>query len=458
MGEFLTEFLEALRRRLPDLRGAFLQTDRSSGDLVGRWFSERWLPELPAEVVPERVVAIDASMDTRQYAGGVTVIYARALAMEFRPLDRSRGERVAARTFDVVPHTGQYDEARNLSSRLAEHLEHMAAIQAMETLEPGVLLLDGSLAGRHIASVFNFTRHGWFAAEYALAYSRMLELARLRGWRVLAVAKTSRAAPMRDLALREIFSDLMSRLSTLDPATESELVRAWDLAAKDPMVGVEVALNAAEDRPDLAADLTALAHLFYEKHLRHSDVDVIRRYVRGEGRTPAMLVGPYTDPVRKQVNSMRDHPLDFAREASSPETARRALEGERGEDLEETALRAVREAISLPTPVTVYARFREGDDPMKLEFSCWELGVDLPWHAAPPERLVEQGREAVGRLVGVARAGYAGPRFHNVWLERVDRRVKLRAGTVEALYERYLWRELGELVPHSRGERRVFGI
>ncbi|MDK2464093.1 MAG: hypothetical protein QI223_04920, partial [Candidatus Korarchaeota archaeon] len=218
------------------------------------------------------------------------------------------------------------------------------------------------------------------------------------------------------------------------------------------------ALNAAEDRPDLASELTALAHLFYEKHLRHSDVDVIRRYVRGEGRTPAMLVGPYTDPVRKQVNSMRDHAAEFAREVSSPETARRALGGERGEDLEETALRAVRVAISLPTPVTVYVRFRDGDDPMKLEIPCWELGIELPWHVARPERLGDQERERVEWLVGVARAGYAGPRFHNVWLERVDRRVKLRAGTVEALYERYLWRELGELVPHSRGERRVFGI
>lgn len=458
MGEFLTEFLEALRRRLPDLRDAFLQTDRSSGDLVGRWFRERWLPELPAEVVPESVVAVDASMDTRQYAGGVTVIYARALALEFRPLDRSRGERVAARTFDVFPETGPYDLARNLSSRLAEHLEHLAAIQAMETLEPGVLLLDGSLAGRHIASVFNFTRHGWFAAEYALAYSRMLELARQRGWRVLAVAKTSRAAPMRDLALREIFNDLMSRLSALDPATESDLREAWDLAVRDPVVGVEVALNAAEERPELSADLIQLAHLFYEKHLRHSDVDVIRRYVKGVGRTPAMLVGPYTEPARMLVDSMRDHPREFAQRASSPEAARRALSGEEAEDLEGKALRAVREAISLPTPVTVYARFREGDDPMKLEFPCWGLGVNSPWHVAPPERLVEQEGEVVEWLVGVARAGYAGPRFHNVWLERVDRRVKLRAGTVEALYERYLWRELGELVPHSRGERRVLGI
>ncbi|MDK2464897.1 MAG: DNA double-strand break repair nuclease NurA, partial [Candidatus Korarchaeota archaeon] len=245
MGEFLTEFLEALRRRLPDLRGAFLQTDRPSGDLVGRWFRERWLSSLPNEVIPERVVAIDASMDTRQYAGGVAVIYARALALEFHPLDRSRGERVAARTFDVVPYAGPYDEARNLSSRLAEHLEHLAAARAMETLEPGVLLLDGSLAGRHIASAFNFARHGWFAVEYALTYSGMLELARRRGWRVLAVAKSSRAAPMRDLALREIFEDLMSRLSALDPATESDLREAWDLAVRDPVAGVDAALNAA---------------------------------------------------------------------------------------------------------------------------------------------------------------------------------------------------------------------
>ena len=382
------------------------------------------------------------------------------MALSFRPnrSDAEAREEVAAKRFDVQPYTGPYEEARNLSSRLAEHLEHLVALQAMEQLEPGVLLLDGTLATRHIASAFNFSRHGWFAIEYALAYAEMLRAARERGWHVLAIAKSSRAAPMRDLALREMFNSLVGRLASLGPDRIAELRAAWDLAVRNPSYGVKLALDAARDAPDLSAELTALAHLFYEKHLRHSDVDVIRRHVRGVGRTPAMLVGPYTDPARKQVNKLRGEVMDVASEVSSGERARRLLGGMSEEELVDRAREAIAATLNLPTPVTVYVRLREDDDPLKLEFPCWELGVDLPWQMAPPEQLTDQARERVEWLVGVARAGYAGPRFHNVWLERVDRRVKLRAGVVEALYERYLWRELGELIPHARGERRVLGI
>ena len=450
MGEFLAEFLEALDRRMNELKEAFLKTDRESSSLVAEWFRRRWMNDLPPEVQPSKVVAVDASMEMKQYATGINLIYARAVSLLF---DSKAHGQVISRQFDIYPHAGAHEEARNLTSRIAENLEHQVALQAIEEGEPGILLLDGTLSTRHIASIFNFRRHGWFSVEYVRTYSRLLNEARAKGWTLVAVAKSSRSIPMRDLALREIFASLIRRLP-LDEARKGRLVEAWKNAVSDPDEGVRMALDLAEKMPDYREDLKALAQLFYERHLYIADSDVIRRYVRGVGRTPAILVGAYTQSAQEMLRNLKRRKYEVAREVASSELAKRRLAGQVGKDLFGEAYQAVEEALNLPAYVTLYVRFREGDDPLKLEFPCWEVGKEVIWSSSPYEDLLEDSDE-VGRILGVVRAGYGGPNFHNVWLERVDRKVKLRRGTVESLYERYLWRRLGEVVLHARGERRV---
>jgi len=59
------------------------------------------------------------------------------------------------------------------------------------------------------------------------------------------------------------------------------------------------------------------------------------------------------------------------------------------------------------------------------------------------------------KLIGTVAKGYAGPDSHNLWLESVDRIVKMKRGSIYMVYEPAMWRELGFVVRHSRGERRV---
>jgi len=450
LGEFLTEFLKALDHRIGDLREAFLKTDRRSSSIVAEWFRERWRSDIPEEIAPEGVVAVDASMEMKQYATGVNLIYARAISMLFD--SQAHGE-VISRRFDIYPHTGAYEDARNLSSRIAEKLEHEAALEAVRKRERGILLIDGTLSTRHVASIFNFRRHGWFSVEYIRTYSKMLREARARGWTIVAIAKSSRSIPMRDLALREIFTSLVRSLP-LDHAHRSILVEAWRNAISDPDEGVRIALDLVKEMPEYRDDLEALAQLFYERHLYIADSDVIRRYVKGKGRTPAILVGAYTQSAQKMLRELETRKYEIAREVASSELAKRRLAGQACEGLFEESYQAVEEALNLPAYVTLYVRFRGGDDPLKLEFPCWEVGKEVTWSSSPYEDLLGDSDE-VRRILGMVRAGYGGPNFHNVWLERVDRKVKLRRGTVESLYERYLWRRLGEVVLHARGERRV---
>lgn len=455
MGEFLTEFLEALNRRMNDISEAFLRKGRRSSSLVGEWFRRKWLTDLPREVQPSRVVAVDASMGMKQYATGVNMIYARSLSMLFSP---EREAEVVAKKFDVCPHTGTPEDARNLSSRIAEKLEHEASLEAIRRLDGGVLLIDGTLSTRHIASIFNFRRHGWFSVEYARTYSEMLNEAKKAGWTIIAVAKSSRSISMRDLSLREIYTSIMGRIP-LDQGNRSRLDRAWRNAVFDPNEGVEIALSLKSEMPQYHDELDALAQLFYERYLYIADSDVIRRYVKGVGRTPAILVGAYTQEAQRMLMELKAGKEDVVREVSSAELARRRLEKgvETSEDLLGEAYRAVEEVFKLPAYITVYIRFRGDDDPLKIEFPCWEIGQEVDWSSTPQEILVED-TDDIMRILGIVKAGYGGPNLHNVWLERVDRRVKLRKGTVESIYERCLWRELGEVIPHARGERRVTGL
>ncbi len=452
MGEFLTEFLEALQNRLDDLNEAFLKTRRRSSSMVADWFRRNWRTSLPREINPSRVAAVDASMEMKQYATGVNVIYARALSMMFSP---EREGEVIAKRFDIYPHTGAYEDARNLSSRIAEKLEHEAALEAVRKHDGGVLLIDGTLSTRHVASIFNFRRHGWFSVEYIRSYSEMLREAKRAGWTVIALAKSSRSIPMRDLALRDTFTTIVESIP-IDPVTKNRLREAWRDAVSDPDEGVRIALSLREKLPDHREELEALAQLFYERHLYVADSDVIRRYVVGAGRTPVILVGAYTQSAQKMIRELDARRGEIAREISSAELARRRLEGEISieEDLFDEAYRAVGEALDLPAYVTIYVRFRSDDDPLKIEFPCWEVSPEIAWSRLPQVSLLE-GSEVIETILGIVKAGYGGPNFHNVWLEMVDRKVKLRKGVVEGIYERYLWRELGEVVLHARGERRI---
>lgn len=448
MGEFLTEFMDALSLRAEDLREAFLKTNRRSSSKVGEWFREKWLFYLPDEISPGRVAAVDSSMEMKQYTTGVNLIYARALSILF-----SSGPDAIVKRFDVYPHTGAQEEAKNLSSRIAEKLEHEVALEVMRKGEgEGVLLIDGSLSTRHVASIFNFRRHGWFSVEYIRAYSEMLREAKARGWTLIAIAKSSRSIPMRDLALREIYTSLRDSIP-LDNAHKSMLNRAWSNAISDPDEGVRISLSLIESMPYYRRELEDLAQLFYERHLYIADSDVIRRYVEGTGRTPAILVGAYTQSAQEMLEELERRKEDIAKGIASGELARRRLAGKASGDLFDEAHQAIEEALNLPAYVTVYVRFREGDDPLKVEFPCWEVGKEVPW-SFPYEELLEDSEEVM-RILGIVRAGYAGPNFHNVWLETVDRKVKIRKGTVESIYERYLWRTLEEVVPHARGERRL---
>ena len=293
----MTEFLEALDRRIDELKEAFLKIDRKSGSLVAEWFQKNWISDLPPEVHPQRVIAVDASMEMKQYATGINLIYARAISLMF---DAGVPGEVVSRQFDIYPHTGAHEEARNLTSRIAENLEHRAALHAIREGEPGVLLLDGTLSTRHVASIYNFRRHRWFSVEYVNNYAHLLREARARGWKVIALAKSSRSIPLRDLALRDIFTSMIRSLA-LDEATRSRLVEAWRNAVSDPDEGVRMALDLAGKFPDRREGFEALAQLFYERHLYIADSDVIRRYLRGVGRTPPLLVGAYTQSAQKML-------------------------------------------------------------------------------------------------------------------------------------------------------------
>jgi len=449
MVEFTTEFLEALRRRLPELREALLGGD-SGGHLLADRIRSIWEPTLPKEDPPERVVAVDGSLCVREYGGGISVVYARAVAVSFS----DGAEEVRARVCDVVPSAGPPSDVKDLASRVMEHLEHLAALSALPD-DGGVLLLDGSLFSRYSSAAFNFPRRGALAVDYALTLGRLLREARSRGVSILAVAKSSRASPLVELLLQEAFTDLMKRLASIIPPTElNPLEVAWRSSPVDPEEGVSLAVKLASNHPEASEELSLAARLFLERHRRTADVDAIARSTRGVGRTPPLLAGPYTHPVRAQLESLRLNPERVVRECCSGPGAEMIMRGENPREFKRRASRAVDEVLRLPAPVTVYARFGERDGPLKLEFPCWELGLNLPWSEAGP-RLLGAGAD---RPVSIARAGYAGPRRHNVWLEEADRRVKLRRDVVDRVYEKLMWRELGEVVPHARGERRVLGI
>lgn len=454
MGEFFDAFVEVLDRKIDSIDDVLGKKSKGGEEIIASWFRRIWLPGNIEEKISNPVVAVDSSFISKEYVGGVSLIFAGAMSIRF---NKEKSPKIQGKAFDIIPYPGPADRLSDLKTRIGEHLEHIVALESIKkSEEPGILLLDGSLVAREMAAAFNFRKYSLFCVQYALKLQSLFEEARKRGWTIISISKSSRASPVRDLALKDSFNlRLESLKESMEKGDLSALVGAWRAAKRNPAYGVELAQMLAEKYPQHSRELREIALLMRAKHVRRSDVKVIERRIEGPGRTKAVAIGPYTEDIRDMLRDLELNPEEEAKKAVSGEKARRMIYGEEYSELESLALDAVEAVLDLPVCVTVYARFRSNDEPMRIDFPGWEIGISLPWNGFFPQQLVDPEPGRVEEILEVVSSGYGGRNFHNVWLERVDREVKIREADVERIYEPFLWKRLGYVVPHARGERRV---
>jgi hypothetical protein len=395
-------------------------------------FSRRWLQLDGIEENLENVYAVDSSNDEVALSGGGVILFTRSLALA------PNGCEVRRLRLDAFypKRVHMYEEYRRL---IREYMEHEAALKAIEEGAKYVLI-DGSLYGRMLHVLYELDIEGResFMLEYVRKYGELLSEARSKGVILVGVSKDSRSTLFKEEVLwREVVSHALKRedinilgelwgeLQTNPRKTMEKLRRMVKEGSVDDYVYwlFEEARSAVPDSKIIS--LLSLEPGFSTPlHLRVDRVyigTILLILSEDEGTLLQKLVGSFQKSADKQ-----------------------------GCEFETLAVEVVRNLKKYPSVVTFYTVLEKGDDPIRVDIALSDS------KALPADgRFLSEVPEEVHGALGLLRSLYAGVRGYNVLLLEADRKVKMSVETIKT-YTEMLTREYGELLFHSRGERRVF--
>jgi len=427
---FADLFVEELRRK----RSEILRVVSGAPELAARYrgLVERvWVRGIEGRRCFERVYAVDSSGDEIEVSGGGVVLVTRALA-----LGAGGAELRRLRVDALFPRDlRDYEDFKRLAR---EHMEHLAALDAIEE-GADLVLIDGSLFGRmsHVLRELRVDGREDFLLEYVETYGELLSKAARRGAVVVGVSKDSRSRVLREELL---LTELRRLLASASPELRARVLELWGVLRRRPRQALEELRRLEREGLD-----PRVLELFAEARSPLPDAKLLMALVREPG---------YTLPLRLCLERVTMGVVDvaLADEGRLLELMQSLFEStydRLGPQFRERVGRVVRALRSYPPILVSYAILSRGDDPLRVD-------VVLGGGAAGGELgFVSEVPEGFARVLSHLAFLHAGERGYNVLLLEADRRVKTTAETME-LYHRLAMRELGELIVHSRGDRRLY--
>ncbi len=448
MPRFLDLFAEAVERRRREIEAAFGKGELSSVNKeVEEKFMSLWLAfdNFESKEPFKNVIASDSSFLSKEYAPGISILLARAVAVLYGPGGRLKEERV----LDLRPLLGSM-EVRDVISRMGETLEHEVLRKLIEeTSGEFIVLIDGSLIARELASVYNLGRiPAELAVQYARALFQLFETCRERKIPIVGISKDSRAYPLRRMVLFQLFDEELERISgMIEEADQITISTAAGALESDPKVSMTLIL---ELNKKYGGRLRKILEIASEILVERSDFAVIMSCIEKRGFSEPLLVGPYTSTSRALFLELQARPEDIARRAT-----RKAEDPFKAE---KEVKRVINLILELPAIVSTCCKFSETDQPVRVDIPAWVFGLDFMFgdfervHAL---RTYDYDKSLFSKIMVTLIKGYANPENHNVWLADVDRIVKISRKAFADIYEPILWNRLGWMELHTRGERRV---
>jgi len=441
-------FAEAVERRRREIEAAFGRGElKAINREVEERFKSLWLDFDSFQPIEpfKKVLASDSSFLSREYAPGISILLARAAAVLYGPDGRQKEERV----LDLRPLLGSM-EVRDVISRMGETLEHEVLRKVIEeTSGEFLVLVDGSLIARELASVYNLGRiPSDLAIQYADALFQLLEACRERKIPIVGVSKDSRAYPLRRMVLFQLLDEELERISGLINEEDQIIIStAAGALESDPKVSMTQLLEINERYRGILRKILDIAS---EILIERSDFAVIMSCMEEKGLSEPLLVGPYTSTSRALFLELQARPDDIARRATR--SAKNPIKAEK------EVRKAIDLILELPAIVTTCCKFSEMDQPVRIDIPAWVFGLDFmigDFERVHALRTYDYEKSLFSKIMATLIKGYANPENHNVWLADVDRMVKISRKAFAEIYEPLLWSRLGWMELHTRGERRV---
>lgn len=431
MPYFADLLLQELRTKKEDV----LKVLKTSGIILEKYrdlFSRRWLPLNTLDETLTNVYAIDSSNGEVELSGGGVIIFTRSLAMTPNSNEIRR-----LRLDALYPkHVREYEDYLRL---IREHMEHEVALQAVEE-GARYVLMDGSLYGRMLHVLYELDIEGKenFALEYVKKYGELLSKARSKSTILVGVSKDSRSTVFKEEVLwREVLAH------TLDSQTVMILSELWEELHKRPHKTMDKLKNLV--KRGLIDEY--VYGLFEEAVSAVPDSRIISLLALGPG---------FSNPLYLMIDRVYSGTIVLILKEDEETLLQKLKDSfiksadKQGYEFETLAIEAIRSIRKYPGVVTFYTVLEKGDDPLRVDIT-----LNNSTAFSLDGRFMVKIPDEVHRVLGLLISLYAGKRGYNVLLLEADRKVKMTTETIKT-YTEMLMREYGELMVHSRSERRVF--
>lgn len=427
---FADLFVEELRRKKQEVLRVASRHDNLA-ERYARLVEKVWVSRAPLCEEPGRVFAVDSSSDEIEVAGGGVLLVTRSLAL-------GRGERELRELVLDPLYPKSLRDYEDYKRLLREHLEHVAALRALED-GADLVMIDGSLYGRmsHVLRELEVEGREGFMLEYVETYGKLLSEAVRNGCTIVGLSKDSRSTVLLEELL---LLELRGILSQVDRYTAEKVLRLWAMLKRRPNQVLQ------ELRRMVGEGLSAQVYeLFEEARRLPPDAKILFSLDLEPG---------FTVPLMLSLERVSMGVVDVAltEDERFVEILSRVFEKTSDyakPSFEELAERVLEVLKSYPPVLVSYVVLSRGDDPLRVD-----AVIRGSVATRRDSRFLEGVPEEFEKLLGWLAGFYAGRREYNVLLLEADRRVKATLETME-LYHRLAVKELGEVIMHSRGERRV---
>jgi len=393
--------------------------------------------------VSPKAVAVDGSLAKRLLSGGCVLYIVRSIALfgkrRFRRLE-----------FDILTSRASHIDVSRYISRRSEYIEHLVAMDALESgVDADFLLLDGSFHSRLMAVPQDtpFEGRRRFMIDYFNKFCELLETCKVRGVVPVGVSKDSRMTLLRDYFLSDLLSEELEELKP-SPEDYAEINRTFQ-SILHRRRGQRVKRFRLLESKYGAGRLGRVMHILLEAKTLRSDHQMILRYTKGAGYSTPLelgaygrgpeLIGRYEREPHKYVEKYFPEAMD---EAEDPD------------GFMEEATGVLSRIPSLSTIVSFHIRLDERDTPLRIDVPSWAFGVNRSikdLHGFAPLPNLDPSK-----VIDMLRTLFGGVRHYNILLTTVDSEVRLRRSVVDETYIPTLEKSLGLQLPIRpvRGYRR----
>ena len=438
---FLDLYVSRLREKRDEFKKIIESVLESPLDeKYSKWLRKLWNPLPLKRRQPVEVFAVDSSGATRELYNGAIIHICRALGLS------NRGKEERDLDIEMFYYCGNDRELNSYLGMRREFLEFNVAYNYVKNVEPNderkLILIDGSLYGRlmHIPKDAPVSHNRDFMIKYMeLYHNLMCECLRRDVW-IIGVSKDSRANFLREYILCRIIDEI---LSSLDDDLKARVNEFLSLSRRK---------TPTEVPPDIALAIgdescKNIKWILNELINPKPDYQLLLAYLENSGYTSPIIVRG------RRHGTVFSHKIDLEKYVDVNFEKSIML----NYDVREKALDILRKMTNFPAIISYYIIFEKGDIPLRIDVPAWVLGLDKSISDVEQSEVIESKEtiEVIREITSILMLLYSGKRHYNVLLERVDEKVRLRTKVVDEIYEKILEKELGTVVLHSRGYRRV---